>query len=151
MMERFLEQYNDWTKSHHETWISKRIPGPDWLGAGVSAQLDLMSPTSLYDFTRNPTQFNLAKVAYGPLIGGAGYSWVSAITGAQIGFAHRVAHSAEMSLHTAKAVGTTVGKNLRTIGWGAFAAAALVGTGLYLQHLYHDLSGMHIGDIRFNR
>ncbi len=34
---------------------------------------------------------------------------------------------------------------------GAIAAAAVVGVGMYLHDLYHDLSGMYIGDIRFNR
>ncbi len=102
MMEKLSAQYDEWTQSHRESWIGRNLPGPGWFSGGVSAQLDLMSPTSLYDFAQKPTQLNLLKAAYGPGIALGGYAWVSVATGAKIEFGHKVVHSAHMTLETAK-------------------------------------------------
>ncbi len=128
-MEKFLEQADEWEKRHENSWISKNIPGYDFIGTGVSAQLDLMSPTAAYDFAMNPTRFNAMKMAYNPLIAFGGYSWVQAITGHQIGFAHRVVHSAHMAGHTIRAATFATARTARsiinpyTIIAGAFIAA----------------------------
>lgn len=151
MMEKFLDQYDDWVEYHHDTWVGRNVPGPDWLGAGTSAQLDLMSPTGIYDWTRDPSMFNFAKAAYNPLIAYAGYSWIQALTGSSIQFGARIAHTAELTGHTLKAVGGSVVRGVRTLTPGAIFAAGLVGASLWLQDLYHDMSGMYIGDIRFSR
>ncbi len=129
MMEQFLDQYDDWTERHHDTWIGRNIPGPDWLGAGISAQLDLMSPTGVYDFAMNPTRFNAMKVMYGPVIGFGGFSWVAAVTGQPIHFAQRLAHVSDMALHTAKGTAAGFARHARNITWGM--AATMLAYGIY--------------------
>ena len=146
MMEKFLEQAGAWEEKHQNTWIGRNTPGYDFIGTGISAQLDLMSPTAAYDFAMNPNQFNAMKMAYNPMIAFAGYSWVQAVTGMQIGFASRVVHSAHMAGHTLKAVGLGTARVVR--GLGPYAIAAAVGYGLVrAAHEFLDgpiLGGFHI-------
>ena len=149
MMEKFLDQADDWERKHQNTWIGRNTPGYDFIGTGISAQLDLMSPTAAYDFAMNPNQFNAMKMAYNPLIAYAGYSWVQAVTGMQIGFANRVVHSAHMAGHTLKAVGLGTARAVRSYSPMAIFAAGAAALGYYGSMLYGDLSGTAgIGDMR---
>lgn len=128
MMEKFLEQADEWEERHENSWISKKIPGYGFIGTGVSAQLDLMSPTAAYDFAMDPSRFNAMKMAYNPLIAYAGYSWVQAITGHQIGFANRLVHSAHMAGHTMKAVSLGTLRAVKSATPWALLAAYAYGT-----------------------
>ncbi len=151
MMEKFLDDAEDWERRHTESWFGRQF---GTFGGAVSAQGDLMSPMGFIDFTNDPSTFNLAKAVYSPGVAMGGYSLASLISGEKIWLAERIMHTADMAKRTAVLAGRTAGRAaLFTIRRtpGAIAAAALVGTGLFLQDLYHDLSGMHIGDIRFNR
>ena len=133
-MEKFLQQLHEWEDEHEESYISQKTPGYDWLGTGISAQLDLMSPTAAYDFAMNPNSFNALKMGYNPAIAFAGYSWVQAVTGMQIGFAHRVVHSAHMAGHTLKAVALGTARVVRAASpWAGLAAYAY---GVY--HMTYD-------------
>ncbi len=146
MMEKFQEQANAWEEKHRNTWIGRNTPGPDFIGTGMSAQLDLMSPTAAYDYAMNPNQFNAMKMAYNPMIAFAGYSWVQAVTGMQIGFAHRVVHSAHMAGHTMKAVGLGTARVVRAVSPYVLMMAAVYGA-VRVAHEILDgpiLGGFHI-------
>ncbi len=150
-MEKFLQQLHEWEDEHEESYISKKTPGYDWIGTGISAQLDLMSPTAAYDFAMNPNTFNAMKMGYNPAIAFAGYSWVQAVTGMQIGFANRMVHSVHMAGHTLKAVG---GGMLRAGFTALRSTPQIVGAGLmfgafYLLDQGHQfIGGGQIGDMR---
>ncbi len=115
MMERLQQQYQDWGDRHRQTWLGRNVPGPSVFGQGVSAQLDLMSPTAAYEFSQNPTQFNALKMMYGPSIAYGGFSWVSYVSGQQIGLAHRVVHSAHMLGHTVRATAGSAASLARVV------------------------------------
>ncbi len=110
MMEKFLDDAEKWERHHKDTWLG-RIGGS--IGGATSAQLELMSPLSAVDFTRDPSLFNLAKASYGPGIAYGGYSWVSWVTGHKIYFGERIMHSADMARRTVsggiRAIPTVVG------------------------------------------
>ncbi len=151
MMEKFHEDANEWERRHRNTWLGRH---GGTIGTGASAQADLMSPFGVLEFTQDPTLFNLAKAAYTPAIAMGGYSFAGFLSGTRIGFAERLMHSTDMAKRSIHFAAQTAGKSAmfavrRTPGM--IASAALVGMGLYLQNLYHDMSGMYIGDIRFNR
>ncbi len=151
MMEKFLDDAEKWERRHTDSWLGRH---GGTFGAATSAQADLISPMGFIDFTNDPSTFNLAKAVYSPGVAMGGYSLASMISGQKIMMAERIMHSTDMARRTAIAAGRTAGRAaLFTIRRtpGAIAAAAIVGTGLFLQDLYHDLSGMYIGDIRFNR
>ncbi len=151
MMEKFLDDADKWERRHTESWMGRH---GGTFGAATSAQVDLMSPMGFIDFTNDPSTFNLAKAVYSPGIAMGGYSLASMISGEKIWLAERIMHSADMARRTAVVAGRTAGRAaLFTVRRtpGAIAAAAIVGAGLFLQDMYHDLSGMYIGDIRFNR
>ncbi len=150
MMEKFLDDAQKWEEHHLDTWFGRQ----GTLGGAVSAQADLMSPMGFIDFTNDPSTFNLAKAAYSPSVAMGGYTIASMLSGEKIYLAERIMHTADMAKRTAVLAGRTAGRaamfSLRRTP-GAIASAALVGAGLFLQDMYHDLSGMYIGDIRFNR
>lgn len=115
MMEKFLEDAADWGDRHEETWIGRKV-GPDWFGAGLSAQTDLMSPTGMITFARDPTLFHATKAMYNPMIAYGGYSMVGFLTGTKIGFAERVMHSMDMTRRLGHSVIST---------WGSHTTKAL--------------------------
>lgn len=150
MMEKFLEDADEYERRHSENWLG-RTGG---IGTGASIQADLVSPLGIYDMVRDPSTFNLMKLGYLPALNYAAVTAGSAFTGEKIAFTHRLIHSLDMTLKTYKAAGQVAGRAAlfavrRTPG--VIASSAVVGAGLWLQSLYHDMSGMYIGDIRFNR
>lgn len=150
MMEKFLHDAEEYERRHSENWLGRTGS----IGTGVSIQADLVSPFGIYDMVRNPNTFNLMKLGYLPALNYVAITGAAAIAGEKISFTHRLIHSVDMTLKTYKAAGQIVGRSAlfairRTPG--AIASGVLVGAGLWLQSLYHDLSGMYIGDIRFNR
>lgn len=151
MMEKFHEDHEEWERRHRNTWLGRH---GGTIGAGVSAQADLMSPLGIYEVTNDPSLFNLTKALYAPAIAVGGYTWTSFLVGERISMAERIIHSADMAKRSVHYAAQTAGKSAmfairRTPGM--IASAALVGMGLYLQNAYYNLSGMYIGDIRFNR
>jgi hypothetical protein len=151
MMEKFLDDAERWEQRHMDTWFGRQI---GFVGGATSAQLELMSPAGVVGFTRDPTLFNLMKAAYGPSIAFGGYSYVSWVTGIKISLGERVMHSADMTrraIHSvARPVGSIIVGTVRRTP-GMIAAAMLLGAGHWLQSVYHDMSGMYIGDMRFSR
>lgn len=97
MMEKLLDDAEEWEQHHMDTWLG-RIGGS--LGGATSAQLELMSPLSAIEFTKDPSLFNLVKASYGPGIAMGGYSWVSHVTGQKIYLGERIVHSADMARRT---------------------------------------------------
>ena len=151
MMEGFIEDAEEYERRHMESWLGRH---GGYFGAGMSMQIDLLSPTSIYDFTRDPSLFNLAKMGYLPGLNYAGMSAVGFLTGEKMLFTERLVHSVDMTIKTYKAAGQAAGRAAmfavrRTPGM--IAGAALFGAGMWLQSMYYDLSGMYIGDIRFSR
>lgn len=155
MMEKFHEDAYKYERRHSEAWHGRTFGD---VGAATGATVESFSPTGVWDMGQNPGMFNLMKMGTLPALHYGSSVGVSFITGEKIAFTHRLLHSADMTFRTYKwgiqAAGRTAGSAAmfairRTPGM--IASAAFVGAGLWLQSLYHDMSGMYIGDIRFNR
>jgi hypothetical protein len=154
MMEKFMDDAREYERRHTESWY-----GRAWSpSAGAGMALEPLSPTGLYDMVQNPSLFNLMKLGYVPALNFAGATAAGWVVGEKITFTHRLLHSLDMTyrayrwgiMTTGRAVGSAALFAVRRTP-GAILSAGLVGAGLWLQDLYHDLSGSYIGDIRFVR
>ncbi len=110
MMEKFLDDAEDWERRHTESWFGRQF---GTFGGAVSAQADLMSPMGFIDFTNDPSTFNLAKAVYSPGVAMGGYSLASMISGEKIWFAERVMHTADMAKRTAVYAGRQAGRAVK--------------------------------------
>lgn len=121
----------------------------------VDLQLEFMSPFNAYELVREPTMENLVKTAYMPSMAYLGYTGASWMVGQSgPGFWVRQAIRYE-NIRTTVRAGSRLLRPV-ILGLGrltphALFYGALYGTGQYLQSVYHDLSGMYIGDMRFSR
>lgn len=115
--------------------------------------LDIMSPFGGYTFAKDPTLENLFKASFIPVMAGTAGGLVSLLNtmpgqGYNIArsFANRADNARFIAQHAARGA---VGAAKRIPG--AIALGVLYGAGNILQGMYHDLSGMFIGDLRWHR
>ncbi len=155
MMEKFHDDADEYSRRHTEAWHGRTFGAP---GAAVGGTMETFSPTGIWDMGQNPGMFNLMKMGTLPALHYGASVGVGFITGEKIGFTHRLLHSMDMTFRTYRwgfqTAGATAGRAAmfairRTPGM--IATSAVLGAGLWLQSLYYDMSGMYIGDIRFNR
>jgi hypothetical protein len=115
--------------------------------------MDVFSPFGVYTFTKEPTLENLFKASFIPVMAGTGFTLASLLNtmpGQGYNLLHGLANRADNLRYIAHQTGRAlVGTVRRTPGM--IAMAVLYGAGHVLQDLYHGLSGMYIGDMRFHR
>ncbi len=155
MMEKFLDDADEYERRHAESWHGRTFGAA---GTGTGMALEPLSPTGFYDFAQNPGLFNLMKMGYLPALNYGAFTLAGWVFGEKFTFTHRLLHSVDMTYRTYKYGITTAGRAAGSAAMFAIrrtpamiATSAVLGAGLWLQSLYHDMSGMYIGDIRFNR
>lgn len=84
---------------------------------------------------------------------GTGGYWANLPPGAKARFFAQKKFLGDLTVAAARTAGKAAHRGVGVVRRhpGVIAASVLFGAGMFLQDLYHDLSGMHIGDMRFVR
>ena len=114
---------------------------------------DIFTPFSVYQFSKEPSMENLYKASFIPVMAGTGFTLASLLNtmpGQGYNFVRGMAVKADNLRFIAHHTGRALVGSVKRLP-GAIAMAALYGAGHVLQDMYHGLSGMFIGDIRWHR